>query len=78
MRKKILYAVTGITAVLGTSLGAAVAQASSPGHEHAAFGECVSTMAQSGPNQHAALMGFRNFGEAVMHCQEMHDPPASR
>ena len=77
MRKKILYAAIAVAAVVGASSGAASAQAASPGHEHAAFGECVSTMARSGPNQHAAMMGFSNFGEVVRHCQEMHNPPAA-
>ena len=77
MLKPISYLMVGAVALLGTVSATTPAQAEPPPHDHATFGECVSTMARSGPNHHAAMMGADNFGQVVLHCQTMHDPPAA-
>ncbi|MBI2872548.1 MAG: hypothetical protein HYY00_05070 [Chloroflexi bacterium] len=71
MRVGVLVVVLGLAALLPA--GAVFAAA-----PEAEFGQCVAMMAQSGPNEHAAMMGLDNFGEVVQHCQEMHTPPNSR
>ncbi len=73
--RRLLAALVGAMIVVLVSVGT-VANAAAQS-ENAQFGQCIAVMAQTGPNEHAEMMGLDNFGEVVQHCQAMHDPPAA-
>lgn len=72
----VLVGIAGVF-LLGAALMATATNVSAAGEE-SDFGQCIAMMAKSGPNDHAAMMGFDNFGQVVLHCQTMHDPPPAR